>query len=200
MRRIAALIRRGLERTAALWPDVRRAYRWLRAAASILANRAKLDATGVQARYERLLAAWAERRGEAGTLAGAVDRFMRVTASYRPGLFHGYRVEGLPRTDNGLEQLFGAHRHHERRATGRKAASPALVLRGAVRLVAGVVTRAHPVSARELAVADRRRWSELRAGLERRRRARVMRRQFRRDPDAYLARLEQRLLQPTLPA
>ena len=60
MQRIAALIRRGLERTAALWPDVRRAYRWLRAAASILANRAGLDATGVQARYERLLAAWPE--------------------------------------------------------------------------------------------------------------------------------------------
>jgi len=108
----------------------------------------------VQARYERLLAAWAERRGEAGTLAEAVDRFVGVTASYRPGLLHCYRVGGLPRTNNGLEQLFGAHRHHERRATGRKAASPALVLRGAVRLVAGVVTRARPVSARELAVAD----------------------------------------------
>ena len=146
----------------------------------------------MEARYERLLRAWAERRGEAGTLAEAVDRFVRVTASYRPGLFHCYRVEGLPRTNNALEQLFGAHRHHERRATGRKAASPALVLRGAVRLVAGVVTRARPVSARELAVADRRRWSELRAGLERRR--------FRRDPAAFLARLEQHLLQPTLPA
>jgi hypothetical protein len=154
----------------------------------------------VQARYERLLRAWAERRGEAGTLAEAVDRFVRVTASYRPGLFHCYRVEGLPRTNNALEQLFGAHRHHERRATGRKAASPALVLRGAVRLVAGVVTRARPVTARELAAADRERWSARRAGLERRRRARVMRRRFRRDPQAFLALLEQRRLQPTLPA
>ena len=36
------------------------------AAAFILANRAGLDAPGVQARYERLLRAWAERRGEAG--------------------------------------------------------------------------------------------------------------------------------------
>ncbi len=107
MQRIAALIRRGLERPAAPWPDVRRAYRWLRAAASILANRAGLDATGVQARYERLLAAWAERRGEAGTLAGAVDRFMRVTASYRPGLFHCYRVEGLPRTNTRWSSCSG---------------------------------------------------------------------------------------------
>ena len=29
-----------------------------------------------------------------------------------------------------LEQLFGSQRHHERRATGRRAASPAAVLRG----------------------------------------------------------------------
>jgi hypothetical protein len=200
LRRIATLVRRGLERTAALWPDVRRAYRWLRAAAFILANRAGLDAPGVQARYERLLAAWAERRGAAGTLADAVDRFVRVTASYRPGLFHCYRVDGLPRTNNALEQLFGAHRHHERRTTGRKAASPALVLRGAVRLIAGVVARARPVAARELAAADRERWLALQASLERRRRARVMRRRFRRDPDAFLAQLEQRLLQPTLPS
>jgi len=200
LRRIASLIRRGLERTRPLWPDVGRAYRWLRAAAHILANRAGLDAAGVQARYERLLAAWAGQRGEAGTLAVAVDHFMKVTASYRPGLFHCYQVEGLPRTNNGLEQLFGAHRHHERRATGRKTASPALVLRGAVRLVAGVVTRARPITARELAVADRERWLALRASLERRRQVRVMRSRFRRDPNAYLARLEQRLFQPILPS
>ena len=74
------------------------------------------------------------------------------------------------------------------------------MLRGAVRLVAGVVTRARPVTARELAVADRERWSALRAGLERRRQARVMRRRFRRDPDAFLTGLEQRLFQPTLPS
>jgi hypothetical protein len=123
-----------------------------------------------------------------------------VTAGYRPGLLHRCRVEGLPRTGDGPERLFGAHRHHERRATGREAASPALVPRRAVRPVAGVVTRARPVPARELAAADRRRWSEPRAGLERRRRARVMRRRFRRDPDACLARLEQHPLQPTLPA
>ena len=124
---------------------------------------------------------------------------MKVTASWRPGLFHCYRVEDLPRTNNGLEQLFGTHRHHERRATGRKAASPALVLRGAVRLVAGMLTRLQPIPARELATVDRARWSALRASLESRRRARVMRYRFRQNPDAFLAQLEQRLIQPTLP-
>jgi hypothetical protein len=152
----------------------------------------------VQVRYERLLAAWAARRAAAGTLADAVDHFMKVTASYRLGLFHCYRVTDLPRTNNTLEQLFGAHRHHERRATGRKTASPALVLRGAVRLIAGVVTRVRPVSRRELAAADRQRWMALRASLEHRRQARVMRCRFRRDPHAFLTRLEQLALQSAL--
>ena len=154
----------------------------------------------VRARYQRLLAAWARQRGAAGALAGAVDHFMRVTASYQPGLFPCYRVTDLPRTNNALEQLFGAHRHHERRATGRKTASPALVLRGAVRLIAGVATRARPVSPGELAAADRRRWMTLRASLEHRRQARVMRCRFRQDPQAFLTRLEQLALQPALPA
>jgi hypothetical protein len=154
----------------------------------------------VQARYQRLLAAWAKQRGEAGTLAGAVDHFMKVTASCQPGLFPCYRVTDLPRTNNALEQLFGAHRHHERRATGRKTASPALVLRGAVRLIAGVATRARPVSPGELAAADRQRWMTLRASLEHRRQARVMRCRFRQDPQAFLTRLEQLALQPALPA
>src|SRR3954463_895591 len=190
LRRIATLVERGLERTAALWPDVRRGYRWLRAAAFILAHRAGLAASGVQARYERLLAAWAERRGEAGTLAEAVDRFVRVTASYRPGLFHCYRVEGLPRTDNGLEQLFGAYRHHERRATGRKAASPATVLRGSVRLIAGTATRLRRYEAGDLATADRQQWEALRRRLEQRHTARVLRCRFRRNPDAFLKQIE----------
>jgi len=193
-------VQRGLERTRTLWPDLRRAHRWLHAAAHILANQAGLDAVGVQARYERLLAAWAARRDAAGTLAGAVDHFMKVTASYRLGLFHCYRVTDLPRTNNALEQLFGAHRHHERRATGRKAASPALVLRGAVRLIAGVVPRVRPVASRELAAADRQRWMALRTSLERRRQARVMRCRFRRDPQAFLSRLEQLALQSALPS
>src|SRR5205807_2034671 len=78
---------------------------------------------------------------KAGPLAGAVDHFLKVTRSYRPGLFHCYAVADLPRTDNDLERLFGSYRRHERRATGRKANSSATVLRGPVRLTAGLVTR-----------------------------------------------------------
>ena len=83
-------------------------------------------------RFDGLLGAMRRHRAKAGALAPAVERFHKVAASYRPGLFPCHAVADLPRTNNDLEQLFGACRHHERRATGRKTASPAAVLRGPV--------------------------------------------------------------------
>jgi hypothetical protein len=114
-------------------------------------------------------------------------------------LFHCCDVPDLPRTNNGLEQLFGSTRHHERRCTGRKAASPSMVLRGSVRIVAGLGTRTRRLEGRELAPRDLRAWRTLRASLEQRRSARSLRYRFRRDPVAYLAQLESRLLKRTLP-
>jgi hypothetical protein len=134
-----------------------------------------------------------------GPLGAAVDHFRQVTRSYRPGLFACYTAADLPRTNNDLEQLFGSYRRHERRATGRKNNASATVLRGPVRIIASLATRLRRQDANDLAAADRRRWRELRASLERRRHARVLRAQFRRDPAAYLSRLEQLLCQPALP-
>jgi hypothetical protein len=135
----------------------------------------------------------------AGRLSGAIDHFVKVSRSYWSGLFGCYDVADLPRTNNDLEQAFGRHRYHERRATGRKGASPALVLRGSARLVASLGTRAGAGSATELGEADRERWRALRESLERRRRRRVERRQFRRDPEGYLRALENKLIQQSLP-
>src|SRR5262249_61839899 len=86
--------------------------------------------------------------------AAAAAHFAKVTASYWPGLFHCYDVAELPRTNNDLEQYFGAARHLERRATGRQGASPTLVVRGAVRVVALMATRQQPLSAEELRPHD----------------------------------------------
>ena len=154
----------------------------------------------VRRRLDGLLGAMARHREKAGPLAEAVEHFRKVSRSYRPGLFHCYAVADLPRTNNGLEQLFGSYRRHERRATGRKTHSSATVLRGPVRLLAAVATRLRRQDAGDLAGVDRQRWREVRAGLERRRHARVLRAQFRRDPKAYLRRLEQLLCQPALPS
>jgi hypothetical protein len=194
------LIGRGLEGTAALWSDVERAYGWVHRAAHILSNPDGEDAAKVRRRFDGLLAAMARHRGQAGSLAEAVGHFCKVARSYRPGLFHCYAVPGLPRTDNGLEQLFGSQRYHERRANGRKAASPAAVLRGEVRLIAATATRLRPPDARELGGVNRDAWTALRHRLDCRRHARTLRTRFRRDPDAYLTALEQRTCQPILPA
>jgi hypothetical protein len=168
-------------------------------AAHILGNEAGEDATMVQRRFDGLVAAMARHRASAGDLAGAIDHFCKVTRSYRPGLFHCYAVPELPRTNNGLEQLFGSQRHHERRSTGRKMASPAAVLRGEVRLIAATATRLHPPEARDLGRVSRDRWRGLRERLDQRRHARTLRTRFRRDPGAYLATLEQQACQSALP-
>lgn len=169
-------------------------------AAHILGNAAGETAAGVRRRFNGLVAAMARHRGRAGGLAEAADHFRKVARSYGPGLFHCYAVPGLPRTNNELEQLFGAQRHHERRATGRKVASPATVLRGEARLIAATATRLRPPTARELGQVSRERWRDLRQRLEQRRHARTLRTRFRRDPHTYLADLEKKACQPTLPA
>ena len=109
------------------------------------------------------------------------------------------RTEGLPRTNNDLEQFFGRHRYHERRASGRKGASPALVLRGAARVVAAAATRQRVYTAKELSEVNRAEWKRLRGELETRRQRRTERTRCRRDPQAFLSQLEEKLLQPVLP-
>jgi hypothetical protein len=142
----------------------------------------------------------AEERAGLATLAPAVDQFLKVTASYAPGLFHCYDVPGLPRTNNALEQCFGSVRYHERRATGRKGASPGLVVRGAVRVVAAVAARGQIFDEIALRPADLPAWRALRRQLQTRHAARCAQRRFRQDPDAYLAALEDALFRARLPA
>lgn len=155
--------------------------------------------SAVRARLGGLLGAMRRHRAAAGPPGGAVDHCVKVGRSYWPGLFACYGTPDLPRTNNDLEQLFGRHRYHERRATGRKGASPALVLRGSARPIAGVATRQREVTAADLAAAGRGDWRALRAELDQRRQRRVDRHRFRRDPDGYLRGLEAKLNQSALP-
>ena len=119
-----ALLTRGLVATAPLWPDIRLAYGWVHRAAHLLTNDAGHPAAEVRRAYGELLGEMADGQAAAGALAPAVAHFLKVTDSYRPGLFHCYEVPGLPRTNNDLEQYFGSARYHQRRATvvrGRRA-------------------------------------------------------------------------------
>jgi hypothetical protein len=197
--RLKGLIDRGLADTAALWPAVRAAFAWVHKAAHLLGAE-DAPAESVRTRLAGLLGAMKRHRGKAGRLGGAVDHFLKVSRSYWPGLFKCYDGADVPRTNNGLEQAFGSHRYHERRASGRKGASPALVLRGSARLLARLANKQREVTAADLATADRTRWRELRAGLEQRRQRRVERSRFRKNPDAYLRDLEAKLIQARLPS
>jgi hypothetical protein len=197
--RLKSLLERGLMDTADLWPDVRVGYRWVQRAAHILSNKDQCETLTVQRRLGGLLGAMTRHQPAAGTLAPALGHFRKVTRSYWPGLFPCYTVPDLPRTNNDLEQFFGAYRYHERRATGRKAASPALVLSGPVCVIAAAATRRHTYSAAELAPENVRAWQKLRQERETRRQQRTLRRRFRRDPALYLAQLEADVLQLILP-
>ena len=186
--------------TAAAWAPVRTAYGWVHRAAHLLENPDGQPGAEVRARYDALLATMRAERDDLGPLAPAVDHFLKVTASYQPGLFHCYDAADLPRTNNDLEQFFGAARYHERRASGRRQASPTTVVRGQVRLLAAAATRRRAFSPGELRPSDPAAWRRLRQALDQRHAARRAQLRFRSDPDAYLAALEARLLKPALPS
>ena len=197
--RLQSLLKRGLADTAPLWPDVRAAYQWVYRTAPILSNHDQREALTVQRRLGGLLGAMTRHQSTAGLLEPALVHFRKVTRSYWPGLFACYTVPDLPRTNKELEQFCGAYRDHERRATGRKAASSALVLSGSVRVIAAAATRRHTYSAAELVPENVSAWQALRQERATRRQQRTLRRRFRRDPASYLAQLEADVLQLILP-
>ncbi len=168
-------------------------------AAHILANREKRDAAGVRQAYSEFLAEMARHHHCAGSLSPAITHFLKVTRSYEPGLYHCYEVPDLPRTNNDLEHYFGSARYQERRATGRKRASPTLVIRGSVRMIASVATHLHPFGASDIRPEDLGHWRKLRRELDYRHEARRAQLRFRKDPAAYLAKIEDQLLKPSLP-
>jgi hypothetical protein len=106
------------ETTAALGPELRAAFAWGQEAAESLEPRAQQTAEAVRRRSAARLDRRRVRTPAAGALQGALEPFLKVTQSYWPGRFHGYDVQGLPRTNNAIEHFFGTVRHRERRCRG----------------------------------------------------------------------------------
>jgi hypothetical protein len=200
LRRLDAVLAKGQAATASLWPSIRQAYTWVHGAATILDNAEGLSSDEVRSHLRTLLYQMRQARDQAGALVAAITQFRAVSMSHWAGLFHCYEVADIPRTNNDLEHFFGSARYHERRASGRKVASPGLVVRGAVRVVAAVACQGRHFTAADLQPRSVQDWRELRATLERRQESRRRQLRFRRDPDAYLAALEAVLLKPSLPS
>lgn len=195
------ILDKALAATAELWPRLAAIFAWIAQAAAILDNPLEQSGSAVRARYqdfsERLSARLNAPAGE--SIRAWASHFLKITRSYWPGLFHCYDVAGLPRTDNDLEHLFGRLRHQERRITGRKVATPALVVRGSVRVFSALLTWLQPLSPAQLGQVDPVAWREERRQLDKLRQARVLQRRFRQHPEPYLAGLEERLVKLNLP-
>jgi hypothetical protein len=200
LRKLRALVTKGLAATDAMWPAIRIAYDWVHQAARLLENDGELTGSEVRHRMEELLTEIRDDQATVGTLQSAVAHFLKVSASYWPGLFYCYDIPGLPRTNNILEQFFGSVRYHHRRASGRIRASAATVVRGSVRALAATASRLHPFGEYELRHPNLDRWRDLRQSLELRQEARRQQGRFRKDPAAYLAALEASLLKLSLPS
>ena len=119
---------------------------------------------------------------QAGNLAGGIDHFLKVTRSYWSGLFHCYDIDGLPRTNNDLEQVFGKWRHHQRRCTGRKVAPATARVRAAVQLVAALATQRLSYSAADLADVDHSAWQQVPEQLKHHQLKRLQQPRFRQNP------------------
>ena len=200
LRKLQALVAKGLAATGGIWPTIRIAYDWVHRAARLLENEDALTGSEVRHQMEELLAEIRAGQATVGTLQPAVAHFLKVSASYWPGLFHCYDVDGLPRTNNGQEQFFGSVRYHHRRASGRIRASAGTVVRGSVRALASTASRLHSFGEYDLRHPNLDRWRDLRRSLDLRQEARRQQGRFRKDPAAYLAVLEDRMLKQSLPS
>jgi hypothetical protein len=155
---LQGLLTRGLKKTEAFWPPLQKAYALVHEAAHVLANHEQQNGQAVRERYQRVLRTMREQQGSLGPLSEAITKFLKVTKSYAPGLFHCYDVADLPRTDNELEQCFGSVRYSERRASGRRGAIAGLVVRGSVRVVTALALRRQCFLPRALYLRDPDAW------------------------------------------
>jgi hypothetical protein len=194
------LLTRALKKTEDRWGALSQAYALVHQAAHVLANHETTSGQAVRERYESVLHTMREQQASLGGLGEAISTFLKVTESYRPGLFHCYDVTGLPRTNNDLEHDFGSVRYGERRASGRRGAIAALVVRGPVRVLTALALRRQCFLPRALVLYEREAWYAMREQLTFRREARRKQLRFRKDPAAYLAALEETLLKMSLPS
>ena len=193
------MITQGLSKTPELWASIERAYQWVEKIAQILDNKLEKDSESLKKEFQLVINSMCKQKEEAGELKEGIEHFVKVTTSYQDGLFHCYDVEGLPRTNNDLEQTFGSFRHHQRRCTGQKKSPHSTVVRGSCRLIATIGTKLRTFTGLELAQINLDEWKKIRLELQKINYPRLQQRRFRQNPDAYLESLENELLQLILP-
>jgi len=192
--RLQHLLNKALASTGTDWQTLERVYGWVHQLADILGE-GDVRPEERQLRFMLLLMHMQEHMSQLDpSWQKAIAHFLKVTQSYAPHLFFCYQIPDLPRTNNDLEQSFGSVRRSERRATGRRGAVPGLVVHGAVRVQAALATRVKTFTARDLVPHDLQAWQAVRAEISSCQESRCKQSRFRKNPSAYLADVERRLL------
>ncbi|WP_157452129.1 hypothetical protein [Deinococcus aquatilis] len=158
--------------------------------AQVLQNSGEDEAHVVQQQFQRVLFSVQRQQQSLPEVSSALAHFIKILTAQQDWLFHCYRVPGLPRTNNALEQYFGSAKRYERRISGQKSASPSLVIRGHVRLLAAAATRKSTILPQDLQPTKVEQWRAVRRELERRHETRRLQSRFRRSPQTCLAQLE----------
>lgn len=188
------LLNKALQSTGTDWQTLERVYGWVQRLADVLGE-VDVRPDELQLRFMLLLMHMQEHMSQLDpSWQKAIAHFLKVTQSYAPHLFFCYQIPDVPRTNNGLEQSFGSVRRSERRATGRRGAVPGLVVHGAVRVQAALATRVKTFTAQDLAPHDLHAWRTVRAEISSHQKKRCKQSRFRKNPSAYLADVERRLL------
>ena len=118
------------------------------------------------------------------------EHFKQIVDAFGPRLFTCYDHPLIPRTNNDMEQAFRALSRHERRVTGRKHVGPRLVrIQGLVGAGARLLQEATPVD--RIAALPKPQRTGFQPRRQRLAKPRGQGLAFRRDPEQFLAQLEQ---------
>lgn len=197
--KLKTLITQGLSTMSQSWESIEEAYQWVNKIAEILDNESGKNSESVRKEFTSVIESMCEEKEKEGELMEWIEHFVKVSSSYKDGLFHCYDIEELPRTNNDLEQTFGSFRHHQRRCTGQKKSPPSTVIRGSCRLIAAIGTKLRTFTGLELAQVKPDEWRKKRLELQKVNSSRLQQRRFRQNPDVYLELLENEFLQLILP-
>jgi hypothetical protein len=122
--------------------------------------------------------------------APMVDNVLRYTKGFWNGLFTCYDENYLPRTNNDLEQFFRQTKANHRRITGLRNWNT-YVQRNGEMIVLISDALCHEHTEERLRSVDYTSYKERKAQWDARLNESVERSRFNRDPNAYLAKLEQ---------
>lgn len=151
----------ALDGTRVSSPDVRYLDRFVKRTARLL-GLPKASSRQVARTLDRLVAQLRQAidRHAGSNRALALRHMVKTTEIFGSKLFTHYDHPEIPRTDNGLEGLFGLARRHERVITGHKSTARRTVRDGPFLVVALQRGRHGLPSLEELGVVPEKRWRQ----------------------------------------